>query len=43
MGPRGIDPEAYKEYLALFIRDISVRYETVRSENGMKIYLFVQA
>ena len=43
MGPRGIAPESYKDYLALFIRDISVKYETVRTPKGMKIFMFVQA
>ena len=43
MGPKGIKPDAYKAYLAMYIKDISVRHEAVRTPSGMKIYLFVQA
>lgn len=41
MGGRGIKPEAYQNYVEMYIRKIQMKFETMRTEAGMRLYLFL--
>ena len=41
MGGRGIKPEAYQNYVEMYIRKLQMKFETMRTEAGMRLYLFL--
>ena len=44
MGYQGLKDSAYQQYVNFYIKNISMRYETVRnmSPPGMKIYIYLE-
>lgn len=41
MGAKGISPEAFNTHVALYIKKMDMKFETTRTNEGMKLYLFL--
>jgi hypothetical protein len=41
MGANGISADALKKYLSFYIRDIGMNFQSMKTDNGMRLYLML--